>query len=156
MNGLAAATLALSVGGIALAKGTGTGTPAKTEPPNAGQGNMIHCPCVVNGASTMVKDVKDGVELTVTAESEQAAGEIRKRAKHLVDAAKTDPNSVRHTGDGHGGGGIGKCPVVLKDTLVSAEDVKGGSRIVVRPVKPVDLDWLRKETNSRQAAIAHK
>src|SRR5258708_4819655 len=73
---------------------------------NAGPGNMIHCPSAVPGAKTEIKEIKDGVELTVTAPDDNKASEIRRRAKHLVDAAKTDPNSVRHTGDGHGGGGL--------------------------------------------------
>jgi hypothetical protein len=103
----------------------------------------------VAGAKVAQTDIKDGVELTITADNEKASGEIRQRAQHLVEAAKTDPNTVRHTGDGHGGGGLGMCPVVLKDTLIQAEDVKGGSKITLRPIKPVDLEWLRKEIATR-------
>jgi len=116
---------------------------------NVGKGNMMHCPTSVAGAKVAQADIKDGVELTITADNEKATGEIRQRAQHLVEAAKTDPNTVRHTGDGHGGGGLGMCPVVLKDTLIQAEDVKGGSKITVRPIKPVDLEWLRKEIATR-------
>lgn len=114
-----------------------------------GKGNMMHCPTAVAGAKVATQDIKDGVEITVTAENEKATTEIRQRAQHVVEASKTDPNTVRHTGDGHGGGGLGMCPVVLKDTLVSAEDVKGGSKITLRPIKPVDLEWLRKEVATR-------
>jgi hypothetical protein len=138
--------------GVLLAAGSAWAKPgdAPAAPPaNAGKGNMMHCPNSVNGAKTAVQDIKGGVELTVTADNEKATTEIRQRAQHLVTAARTDPNTVQHTGDGHGGGGIGMCPVVLKDTLVSAEDVKGGSKITVRPIKPIDLDWLRKETANR-------
>jgi hypothetical protein len=117
-----------------------------------GKGNMMHCPTGVAGAKVASTDIKDGVEITITAEAEKAQSEIRQRAQHLVEAAKTDPNTVRHTGDGHGGGGLGMCPVVLKDTLVSAEDVKGGSKITLRPIKPVDLEWLRKEVATRMKA----
>jgi hypothetical protein len=115
----------------------------------AGPGNMMHCPSAVPGAKTEIKEIKDGVEVWITATEDAKVKEIRNRAKHVVEASKTDPNTVRHTGDGHGGGGLGRCAVVLKDTLVSAEDTKGGTRITVRPVKPVDLDWLRKETAAR-------
>jgi hypothetical protein len=60
---------------------------------------------------------------------------------------------VQHTGDGHGGGGLGQCEVVLKDTVVTAQDVEGGSKITVKPVKAVDLEWLKKETHRRQAGM---
>jgi hypothetical protein len=119
--------------------------------PNAGGGKMQHCPTAVAGAKVDVKEIADGVELTVTGKGD-AEAEIRKRAKHLADAAKQDPTSVAHTGDGHGGGGLGTCLVVLKDTTVAAEDVPGGSKITVKPVKAVDLDWLKKEVKSRQSA----
>jgi hypothetical protein len=122
-----------------------------TTAPKGGAGNMVHCPTAVPGAKFEVANVKDGVEITVTGDTPAAEKEIRGRAKHLVDAAKVDPESVRHTGDGHGGGGIGRCPVVLKDTLISSEDVKGGAKITVHSVKPVDVEWLRKETAARAA-----
>jgi TusA-related sulfurtransferase len=138
------AGLLASSGGSAWAKGEAA--PASA---TVGKGNMMHCPTSVNGAKSAAQDIKDGVEITVTADNDKAAGEIRQRAQHLVTAAKTDPNTVRHTGDGHGGGGLGMCPVVLKDTLVAAEDVKGGSKITLRPIKPVDLEWLRKEVATR-------
>lgn len=140
--------------GIALSLLLVSGSAMAKEPPpvNEGKGNMMHCPSAVPGAKTASADIKDGVELTVTADSETAVTEIRNRAKHLVEAAKMDPESVRHTGDGHGGGGVGQCPVVLKDTLVTADaSVKGGVRITVRPIKPVDLEWLRKEVKARLA-----
>ncbi len=117
--------------------------------PTVGKGNMMHCPTSVPGAKVAVVDIKDGVEITVTGDSDAVQTEIRKRAQHCVEAAKTDPNSVRHTGDGHGGGGLGLCPIVLKDTLVTSEDVKGGSKLTVRPIKAVDLEWLRKEIAAR-------
>jgi hypothetical protein len=125
---------------------------ARAETPKGGAGNMMHCPTAVPGAKFTVENVKDGVTITVTGDTPTAEKEIRARAKHVVEAAKTDPESVRHTGDGHGGGGIGRCPIVLKDTLVSTEDVKGGAKITVHPVKPVDIEWLRKETAARADA----
>ena len=140
---------------IALGISLAAGAWAKAGDPTAstvGKGNMMHCPTSVPNAKVSVADIKDGVEITVVGETDAAATEIRHRAQHCVESAKTDPNSVRHTGDGHGGGGLGLCPVVLKDTLVSADDIKGGSKITVRPIKPVDLEWLRKEVATRLKA----
>ena len=71
------------------------------------------------------------------------------RAKHLVDAAKLDPASPKHTGTGEGGGGLGRCPVVLKDTLVEAKDIDGGSQFSVKPKKAADLATLQKEAKER-------
>jgi hypothetical protein len=138
------------------ALGLTLGAPAAfaKEPAGAtvGGGKMQHCPTAVAGATTDIKDGKDGVEITVTAKDAAKTEEIRKRAKHLADAAKNDPTSVVHNGEGHGGGGLGVCEVVLKDTTVTAEDVEGGSKIVVKPTKAVDLEWLKKETRARHAA----
>jgi hypothetical protein len=117
-----------------------------------GGGHMQHCPSAVAGAKTEIKDNKDSVEITVTSSEAAKTDEIRKRAKHVVDAAKQDPESVVHNGEGHGGGGLGRCEVVLKDTKVAAEDVDGGSKITVTPNKPVDLEWLKKETHARHVA----
>ena len=122
------------------------------EPPTVGGGHMQHCPTAVEGAKTEIKDAKDGVEITVTATAKDKTDEIRKRAKHVAEAAKQDPTAVEHKGDGHGGGGLGRCEVVLKDTTVTATDVEGGSKITVKPTKPVDLEWLKKETHEREAA----
>ena len=102
------------------------------------------------GAKTTIAETKDAVVITVTGN----ADEIRKRAKHVVDAAKQDPATVLHDGSGHGGGGLGRCEIVMKDTTVTAKDVDGGSEITVKPVKPVDFEWLKKETHTRHAANA--
>jgi hypothetical protein len=117
-----------------------------------GPGHMRNCPTAVEGAATDIKETADAVVVTVTGKGAPAAAEIRKRAQHVVAAAKNDPTAVLHTGDGHGGGGLGRCEVVLKDTTVTAENVEGGSRITVKPVKPVDLEWLKKETRARRQA----
>jgi len=141
--------------GVAVLGLTLAATNAQAKEPastTVGGGHMQHCPTAVAGAKVDIKDTKDAVEISVTATDAAKTEEIRKRAKHLADSAKTDPTSVVHNGEGHGGGGIGLCEVVLKDTTVAAEDVEGGSKITVKPVKAVDLEWLKKETHARHAA----
>lgn len=138
--------------GVALL-GMCMGVPAASaKETTVGSGHMQHCPTAVKGAKTEIQDGKDAVEITVTASDAKATEEIRKRATHLTQSAKSDPTSVVHNGEGHGGGGLGMCEVVLKDTTVTAEDVEGGSKITVKPTKPVDLEWLKKETRQRHAA----
>lgn len=119
----------------------------------AGAGKMVHCPSTVDGASTKVEATKDAVLVTVTGNAD-AATQIRKRAQHLVEAAKKDPASIKHSGEGSGGGGLGRCPVVLKDTTVTAKDVEGGSQITVKPLKPEGLAALQKEAKDRAAGLA--
>jgi hypothetical protein len=119
-----------------------------------GGGRMQHCPSAVEGAKTEIKPGKDAIEVIVTSDNAAKTEEIRKRAKHVAEAAKADPTSVKHTGDGQGGGGLGRCEVVLKDTTITAEDVDGGSKLTVKPVKPVDFEWLKKETTARATANA--
>ncbi|MEP7123177.1 MAG: hypothetical protein ABJE95_19775 [Byssovorax sp.] len=121
---------------------------------DAGAGKMAHCPSAVPGAATALKDTKDSVVVTVTAKDEAAVTDIRARTKHIVDSAKKDPKDVKHDGQGDGGGGLGRCPVVLKDTTVTAKDVAGGSEITVKPAKPADVPALLKEAKDRAEAFS--
>ena len=127
---------------------------ANVDPPTVGGGHMKHCPTAVPGAKTQITDGKDAIEIVVTGSDAAKTAEIRTRAQHVVESAKADPTSVAHDGSGHGGGGLGMCEIVLKDTTVTATDVDGGSKIVVKPIKPVDLEWLKKETHTRHLANA--
>jgi hypothetical protein len=121
---------------------------------DAGQGKMAHCPSSVDGATTEVKATKDAVVVTVKGKDEAQTKEIRERAKFLVEAAKKDPSGVTHKGDGSGGGGFGRCPVVVKDTTVESKDVDGGSELTVKPQKAGDLAALEKEAKERADKLA--
>jgi len=113
------------------------------------RGKMVHCPSVVEGASTDVKDVEGGVVVTVTAKDEAKTKEIRERAKFLADASKNEAPGAQHNGTGAGGGAFGRCPVVNRNTLVEAADVEGGSKITVKPKEPAELDFVRREARER-------
>lgn len=119
----------------------------------AGQGKMAHCPSTVEGATTTIQATKEAVVVTVVAKDEAKTKEIRERSRFLADAAKKDPNSVAHKGDGSGGGGFGRCPVVLKDTSVETKDVDGGSELTVKPKDAAGLAALEKEANERLSKI---
>lgn len=143
--------LGMALLGVALAAPSAW---AKDSAAIVGGGHMQHCPTAVPGAKTEIQDTKDGVDITVTSKDAAKTEEIRKRAKHVTESAKAEPTSVVHNGEGHGGGGLGLCEVVLKDTTVTEQDVDGGAKITVKPVKAVDLEWLKKETRSRHMANA--
>lgn len=120
----------------------------------AGQGKMANCPSAVDGATTTVKELKDGVEVTIVGKGEGAEKTIRERAKAVITAAKLDAQKVTHKGDGSGGGGFGRCPVVLKETKVESKDVPGGVVFTVKPEKPAGLADLKKETAERAQKFA--
>jgi TusA-related sulfurtransferase len=122
-------------------------------PGGMGPNHMQHCPNAVEGAKTSIKNTKDGVEITVTAKDENAVQEIRKRASHLSEVA-AKPETGKDTGGGDFGGGKGHCPVIMKDTTVTAADAKGGSKITVKMEKGKgDVKALQKMVKERQASM---
>jgi len=114
----------------------------------AGTKRMAHCPSAVPGAKTAVKDSKEGVIVTVTGTGD-AVKDIRERAKHAAEMSKLpEPPKPEHNSEGKGGGGLGRCPVVVEgDTTVEAKDVENGSEIAVKAKK--DVAALQKETRLR-------
>jgi TusA-related sulfurtransferase len=125
--------------------------PGASAASGAGQGKMGHCPSAVLNATTTVKDTKDGVQVDVVGKDEATTKDIRDRSKLLVAAAKLETENVAHKGDGSGGGGLGRCPVVLTGTTVEAKDIPGGASFFVKPAKPADAVSLRKESRDRAA-----
>ncbi|HJZ88513.1 MAG TPA: hypothetical protein VKN99_25245 [Polyangia bacterium] len=126
--------------------------PGKGLESEAGHNKMMHCPSAVAGAKTAIKNTKDGVELTVTGKGE-AAKEILTRAKHLAEVSKAAATG-KHTGEGTAGGAEGHCPVVMKDTMVSATETKGGAKISIKPEKADgDVKALQKMVKQRQDAL---
>jgi TusA-related sulfurtransferase len=111
---------------------------------------MAHCPNAVTGADTAIKDVPGGVEVTVTAADPAAVLDVRARVQALVEAQKNQNPNVKHTGQGEGGGLLGRCPIVLKDTTITTADVTNGSKMTVAAKDPAEVDWLRRETRDRQ------
>lgn len=121
----------------------------------AGTHKMAHCPASVDGAKVAVKDAKDGVVVTVTGPADKVA-EIRSRAKHIADVAKKpEPKTPEHTGEGTGGGGIGRCPIDPEgDDTIDVKDVDGGVEATIKTKK--DVAALQKETRARAANFGAK
>lgn len=116
----------------------------------AGAQRMANCPSAVESAKTAIKDTKEGVLVTVTGAADKVA-EIRTRAKHLADVSKkADAGKIEHTGQGTGGGGLGRCPIVVDgDTTVDVKDIEGGVEADVKAKK--DAAGLQKEAKARAA-----
>jgi TusA-related sulfurtransferase len=124
--------------------------PAASSAALAPSGKMAHCPNAVAGAKTAIKDVPGGVEVTVTGADPTVVSDIRARIQALVDAQKNAGTNVKHTGNGEGGGLLGRCPIVLKDTTIATADVANGTKVTVAIKDPQEVDWLRRETRDRQ------
>lgn len=119
----------------------------------AGAQRMANCPSAVEGAKTTVKDSKDGVIVTITGDK---VDDIRTRAKHAADVAKVaDAGKVEHSGSGTGGGGLGRCPIVVEgDTTVDVKEIPGGVEVEVKSKK--DVAALQKEAKLRAANFGAK
>jgi hypothetical protein len=116
----------------------------------AGAKRMAHCASAVEGAKTTVKDTKDGVVVTITGPADKV-NEIRDRAKHTAEVAKkSDAAKVQHSGEGTGGGGIGRCPIVVEgETSVELKEIPTGVEATVTTKK--DVPALQKEAKERAA-----
>jgi hypothetical protein len=121
----------------------------------AGAQRMAHCPSAVEGAKTTVKDSKEGAVIVVTGPADKIA-DIRARARHTAEVAKrAEAGKIEHSGQGTGGGGLGRCPVVVEgDTTVDVKDIEGGVEVEVKTKK--DVAALQKEVKSRAASFAGK
>jgi len=117
------------------------------------RGGMSHCSAAVQGAKTEIKDIDKGVEIVVTAADAKVTEEIRGRAKTTAERAKGESTKPQHSGQGGGGGVMGRCPVVLGGTEVKVEDVDGGSKFTVTAKDAAEVDWLRREAKERLAAL---
>jgi TusA-related sulfurtransferase len=116
----------------------------------APSGKMAHCPNAVTGAKTAIADVPGGVTVTVTASDPTAMADVRARVQALLDAQKNASGNVKHTGNGEGGGLLGRCPIVLKNTTIVSAELEGGDKLTITAKDPQEVDWLRRETRDRQ------
>ncbi len=115
----------------------------------AGGGKMGHCPNAVEGAATKLTDTKDGLDIIVTAKGDSRVQQIRDRARHLAKVALEDAGAPEHNGGGNGGGNLGRCPVIVQDTVVDVKDIEGGSKISVKASTAGKSAEMRKEAHDR-------
>jgi hypothetical protein len=123
-----------------------------SEAEGAGAQRMANCPSALEGTKTQVRDSTDGATVVVTGPADKV-GEIRSRARHAADVAKkNEGGKIEHSGGGTGGGGLGRCPIVVEgDTVVDVREIADGVEIDVKTKK--DVAALRKEVKARAAAF---
>jgi len=141
---------AASASAAASVPASASAPPAASSATLAPSGKMAHCPNAVTGATTDIKDVAGGVEVTVTAQDDASTTDVRARVQALVDAQKNQNPGIKHTGNGEGGGLLGRCPIVLKNTVITTTNVAHGSKMTVLAKDPLEVDWLRRETRDRE------
>lgn len=112
---------------------------------------LRHCPAAVAGAVTVLQDIRDGIDLTITATAPAATAEIRRRGAHLVafTAGRAGPSGRAEHGGGGGGGFMQNCPVVTRSTSITASDIPRGVRLRVRPTGALTVAALRADTRRR-------
>lgn len=115
---------------------------------------MMHCPSAVEGAATKVEQTAEAVIVSVTVADAAQVAEVQKRAKHLASLTAAPSAEVKHTGQGTGGGALGKCPVVMKDVTLSVDDLEDGAKVTMKPKNAADLAELAKTAQDRAAALA--
>jgi hypothetical protein len=113
---------------------------------------MANCPSLVPGATTVARNRRSGVELTIRAHDRTAAREIRRRAR-LQAALPPVAGPIQHTGTGTGGGAMGYCPVVHTDARVTVYPVRGGARVLLIARNPADVARLQRTVRDRTAAL---
>ena len=136
---------------------------ARATPSNAGDLDMtgkrelamLHCPSSAPGATTVVRDTRDGVQLDVTASDPFGRHEIRRRAEvqRGVAADRRTRGHDEHTGQGTGSGRYGYCPGIMQNTTVTVVDIAGGVRMSVRAESRDDVAALQRTTHARAARL---
>jgi TusA-related sulfurtransferase len=121
---------------------------------SAGHNQMKFCPPAVPGARSTIKNTKTGVEMNITATDAKAQADIRDRAKHLAAMSAKKEELNKHTGEGEGGGGMGRCPVLMKDTKVTAKNTKTGAIVKIEVDPSETVAELQKTVKDRHEAMS--
>jgi hypothetical protein len=148
--GVACAAIALTAGACVRAPSATPGVaPAETESHvtmlvASPASTYPSCPAAALGARTEVSDVEGGVVVDVTGNDDATSDAIHARAQALLAVAARDAGG----GNDADGPGVGRCPIVLHGTRVSAAPIDRGVRFVVL-TRADAADWLRHETRLR-------
>ena len=115
---------------------------------------MMHCPSAVDGAETKVEATDAAVKLTITSADKAKVAEIQKRAQHLASLTAEETAEIKHTGQGTGGGALGKCPVVMDGTTLVVESNDQGAVISMTVADAAKLPDLAKTASARAVAMS--
>jgi hypothetical protein len=114
---------------------------------------MANCPSAVDGATTTVEDGEGVVVVSITSDDEAKVADIRKRATTIAGLNDADSTEIKHSGQRTGGGGLGRCPVVLDNVEVTAEEIEKGVKVTLKPKDAAKLADLSKAAKDRAEAL---
>jgi hypothetical protein len=134
------------------------GTAAFADENMSGQRELImsHCPSAVEGATTRVSDIAEGVIVTVRAPHDPIAQqEIRRRVQFQLEIVdQPERGAIEHTGLGTGSGRYGFCPGMLQQTSLDVEWLSDGAKMTIRADRAEDVPRLQSTTRKRARALA--
>jgi hypothetical protein len=120
------------------------GSPVPAQP---GDGDDGSCPSAVAGARTALKDTDRGVEITITARSDEAVKEVQRRAREM--------GSVRQVPATTPSGPPRECVVAYyPGSQAEIELIRRGIKVTVSALAPDNVDELRETTRARARAVA--
>lgn len=90
---------------------------------HAGMGKHLECPEQVKGVKTEKKAVKNGIEITMTAETPEAAAEVREKAAAHYGAKD--------------------CPLLKDAAGVDIENIENGVKVTITAGKPAAVRKLQ-------------
>lgn len=134
---------------------TASATPTKPEgavpagkPPDEMDERMRHCPLSLDGATSTLEDIADGVRFTIKVPDHEIE-EARRRAHHVVDFAAKRTREGHGGFDGKGGGRMKNCPVITDGVTIKATDIPGGAQLDVVATAAEQAEALRADTRAR-------
>jgi hypothetical protein len=116
---------------------------------------MLHCPSAVPGTLTRVRDVADGVVLTLSApEDPVAQQELRRRVQYQLEIVdQPERGAIEHTGLGTGSGRYGFCPGMMEGTSLAVQWTSDGAVLTIRADEPAKVERLQRSTHKRLRAL---
>jgi hypothetical protein len=114
---------------------------------------MMNCPSDVDGARTTMARTPGGVDLTVTADADDARQLVVMLARVHAAMAEANPEKSEHSGQHGGPGTIGYCPVIHHRTVVTFDEVPHGVTIHVVARSSDDVSNVQLQTAQRLALL---
>lgn len=134
------------------------------------------CPMQVPGTTVAATEVEDGISLSFTTTTGDVA-ELRQRVRRMAEmhnqpgghrmmgshgapapGAGAEHQPGAQAGAGHEGGGRGGMMMgggmMMPATTASAEDIEGGSRLILQPKDPAQLGALREHVRMKAQRMA--
>lgn len=138
---------------LAVTTACGSSPSSRTRDP-AGERTrgMANCPSTVPNTTTDYTMTPDGVDVVITASSEEARGQLVEITERSVRMGPPGDRPA-HSGRRGGPGTIGFCPIVHEGAVVTAHPTASGVVIHLRAAAPDRVAALQDEVRARVEAL---